>query len=398
MAKLSGLLTFHLSEPDLRAVVEAVRDTRADDVPAVSVEGPAALRPFLAASFGTAVGDGGAGRTVLVVTATDREAEDAGAAVADLLGTDAVAVLPSWETLPHERLSPRPDTVGRRLDIFRRLAVPEVAPRVVVAATRSLIQPIAPGLGRLDPVRLRVGDTHDFDALLVRLVELAYTRVEMVTARGEFAVRGGIVDIFPPTAEHPVRVEFWGDEVSELRSFSVADQRSVVPVEELLAPGCRELLLTEPVRERAAALARVHENNPQLRELLEHLAEGIPSEGMESLVPALVAGELELLTDLLPAGSVVLLADPERIRTRSADLVRTGQEFLEASWFAAGVHDLEERRHAVFATVNEYVWAGEAFANDAYRGALREIGDHRGVDFDRLVVEQRQMLAMQQRA
>ena len=125
--------------------------------------------------------------------------------------------------------------------------------------------------------------------------------------------------------------------MTELRYFAVADQRSVAPVEELLAPGCRELLLTEPVRERAAALARAHENNPQLRELLEHLAQGIPTEGMESLVPALVGGELELLTDLLPAGAPVLLADPERIRTRSADLVRTGQEFLEASWFTAGI-------------------------------------------------------------
>jgi transcription-repair coupling factor (superfamily II helicase) len=249
-------------------------------------------------------------------------------------------VLPSWETLPHERLSPRPDTVGRRLDLFRRLGRAGLdgtaAPRVIAAATRSLIQPIAPGLGRLDPVHLRVGDTHDFDELLVRLVELAYTRVEMVTARGEFAVRGGLVDVFPPTAEHPVRVEFWGDEVSELRSFAVADQRSVAPVDELHAPGCRELLLTEQVRHRAAALARAHENNAPLRELLEKLAEGIPTEGMESLVPALVGAELELLTDLLPAGALVVLADPERIRTRSADLVRTGQEFLEASWLAAG--------------------------------------------------------------
>ena len=151
---------------------------------------------------------------------------------------------------------------------------------------------------------LRVGDTHDFDGLLVRLVELAYTRVEMVTARGEFAVRGGIVDIFPPTAEHPVRVEFWGDEVSELRSFAVADQRSVAPVEVLHAPGCRELLLTVEVRDRAAALARTHENNPPLRELLERLAEGIPAEGMESLIPALVGdAELDLLTDLLPPGA-----------------------------------------------------------------------------------------------
>ena len=330
MAKLSGLLT--TSDPELGALTAASRDLRPAGVPALAVEGPSALRPFLAA----ALADGG--RTVLTVTATDREAEDLGGAVADLLGRDAVAVLPSWETLPHERLSPRPDTVGRRLSIFRSLADPATAPRLVVAAARSLIQPIAPGLGRLEPVTLRVGDTHDFDALLVRLVELAYTRVEMVTARGEFAVRGGIVDVFPPTAEHPVRVEFWGDEVSELRSFAVADQRSVVPVEVLHAPGCRELLLTVEVRDRAAALARIHENNPALRELLERLAEGIPAEGMESLIPVLVGGaELDLLTDLLPVGAPVLLADPERIRTRSADLVRTGQEFLEASWFTAGV-------------------------------------------------------------
>src|SRR5918993_1833047 len=333
VAKLSGLL--RTPDPELGALSAAVRGLPTGaGVPALAVEGPAALRPFLASALVEAAD---APRTVLAVTATDREAEDLGAAAADLLGPDSVAVLPSWETLPHERLSPRPDTVGRRLSIFRGLADPATAPRLVVAAARSLIQPIAPGLGRLEPVSLRVGDTHDFDDLLVRLVELAYTRVEMVTTRGEFAVRGGIVDVFPPTAEHPVRVEFWGDEVSELRSFAVADQRSVAPVDELHAPGCRELLLTTEVRSRAAVLARAHENNPPLRELLEHLAEGIPAEGMESLIPALVGAELELLTDLLPAGAPVLLADPERIRTRAADLVRTGQEFLEASWFAAGV-------------------------------------------------------------
>jgi len=224
VAKLAGVLRSALSDTDLADVAAVVRAARADAVPAVRVEGPAALRPFLAA--GCATDEDGAGRTVLAVTATDREAEDLAAAAADLIGPALVAVLPSWETLPHERLSPRPDTVGRRLDLFRRLAG-DTPPRVVVAAARSLIQPIAPGLGRLDPVHLRVGDGADFDAVLERLVELAYTRVEMVTARGEFAVRGGIVDVFPPTAEHPVRTEFWGDEVSELRSFSVADQRSV---------------------------------------------------------------------------------------------------------------------------------------------------------------------------
>ncbi len=392
MAQLSGLLRSALSQPGLAAVPDA--DLRATETPALRVEGPSALRPFLAAGLAQ-------GRTVLAVTATDREAEDLGAAASDLLGADAVAVLPSWETLPHERLSPRADTVGRRLSIFRRLGTDP--PRVLVTAARSLIQPIAPGLGALDPVALHTGDTADFEATLVRLVELAYTRVEMVTARGEFAVRGGIVDVFPPTAEHPVRAEFWGDEVSELRAFSVSDQRSTHEVAELVAPGCRELLLTAPVRERAAALARAHENNPPLRELLEHLAEGIPSEGMESLIPALASGELELLTDLLPAGAAVLVADPERVRTRSADLVSTGREFLEASWFAAGTggsapidvgasayRGLTEVLEHATATGHPVVTLSPLLSgrDDALAPAVHEVESYRG-DTDRALVDLR---------
>ncbi|MFP5068432.1 transcription-repair coupling factor [Pseudonocardia nantongensis] len=369
---MSGLLTSALSDAGLRAALDAARgvDPRTAETPAVRVEGPAALRPLLTAGLAgsPADGDDDTPGTVLAVTATDREAEDLAAAVSDLLGhgTDVgaaadtvadcanapVVVLPSWETLPHEKLSPRPDTVARRLTVFHRLASVATAPRVVVSAARSLIQPVAPGLGALEPVSLAVGTEYDFEALLERLVELAYTRAEMVTTRGEFAVRGGILDIFPPTAEHPVRVEFWGDEVAELRAFSVADQRSVGEVDRVLAPACRELLLTGPVRERAAALAAEQPetaglNRNPLREMLEKLAEGIPGEGMESLIPALVggvdadsadaaSGDMQQLTDLLPAGSRVLLADPERIRTRCADLVRTGQEFLEASWLASG--------------------------------------------------------------
>ena len=140
--------------------------------------------------------------------------------------------------------------------------------------------------------------------------------------------------MFAPTDEHPVRVEFWGDEVEEIRSFAVADQRTLDKVERLWAPPCRELLLTPTVRERAAALAREH---PQLAEVFEKLAEGIPVEGMESLAPVLGAGDLELLSDCMPAGTVVLLCDPERIRTRAHDLVRTSEEFREASWAAAAV-------------------------------------------------------------
>ncbi|HEX4250969.1 MAG TPA: transcription-repair coupling factor, partial [Pseudonocardia sp.] len=319
-----GLLTAALADPGLAGLLESI------DTSSLRIEGPHALRPLVAAALA-----GAATPTTLVVTATERESEDVAAALGELIGPASVTVLPSWETLPHERLSPRSDTVGRRVSLFHRLAHKDTGLRVVVAAVRSLIQPIAPGLGQLEPVALKVGDTHDFDDLLHRLVELAYLRVDMVTGRGEFAVRGGIVDIFPPTAVHPVRVELWGDEVTELRQFAVADQRTIGAVDRLDAPPCRELLLTEPVRARAAALAEEHAGNEALAELLSKLAEGIPQEGMESLIPVLCEGSLDLLTDLLPPAAHVLLIDPERIRTRARDLVRTGQEFLEASWLAA---------------------------------------------------------------
>lgn len=331
---LRGLLETMFRDSALRQVIEAADRSR------LVLEGPAAARSLAAAALAAEPGLGGAGRPVLLVTATGREAEEVSTALSDLLGPDGVEILPSWETLPHERLSPRADTVGRRLAVLRRLAHPEEHPRgsvrVLVTTVRSLIQPIAPGLGELSPVQLRPGEEHDFEEVVQRLAGLAYSRVDMVEKRGEFAVRGGIVDVFPPTEEHPLRVEFWGDEVTEIRSFAVADQRSLEGVSaELFAPACRELLITPDVQERARKLAEQHESDAHLSEMLDKIAGGAPAEGMEALIPALCAGEMQLLSDLVPSGTHVLLADPEKVRARAADLVRTGQEFLEASWMAA---------------------------------------------------------------
>ena len=196
---------------------------------------------------------------------------------------------------------------------------------------RSLLQPQVKGLGDLAPVLLHPGDTVDLDDLGRRLADAAYTRVDLVEKRGEYAVRGGIVDVFPPTEEHPLRVEFWGDDVEEIRTFAVADQRTLEKVERLWAPPCRELLLTDAVRRRAAELGEQH---PQLLELTDKIANGIAVEGMESLAPALV-DEMELLVDLMPKDTHVLVLDPERARSRAHDLVATSEEFLGASWAAA---------------------------------------------------------------
>lgn len=330
---LHGLLDAVVHDPALAEAVRAATDGHRMHLDLV---GPPAARALAVAALARS-----AGRPVLAVTATGREAEDLAAAVRSLMPAGAehhVAEYPSWETLPHERLSPRSDTVGRRLAVLRRLTHPAADDptagpvSVVVAPIRAVLQPQVKGLGELVPVALRNGQSADLGAVVDGLAAAAYARVELVEKRGEFAVRGGILDVFPPTEEHPLRVEFWGDEVEEIRYFKVADQRSLEVAEHgLWAPPCRELLLTDEVRERAAALAESH---PELGELLGKIAEGIAVDGMESLAPVLV-DEMELLIDVLPAGAMGVVCDPERVRTRAADLVATSQEFLAASWAAS---------------------------------------------------------------
>jgi transcription-repair coupling factor (superfamily II helicase) len=321
---LASLLDVVLGDPALRSVVESV-PARAD------LSAPDGMRPFVLGALAR-------GRKVVAVTATGREAEELEAALGSVMDPHRVALFPSWETLPHERLSPRADTVGRRLAVLRRLVHPSADDPatgpvdVVVAPVRSLLQPQVRGLGELEPVAVRQGESVDLDDLVRRLVDLSYARVELVEKRGELAVRGGILDVFPPTEEHPVRVELWGDEVEEVRFFKVADQRSLEVAEHgLWAPPCRELLLTDDVRRRAKALAEEH---PELAEMCVRIADGHPVEGMEALAPVLV-DDLVLLVDELPPDTVVVVCDPERVRTRAHDLVATSQEFLEASWATA---------------------------------------------------------------
>ncbi|MGZ8814360.1 MAG: transcription-repair coupling factor [Mycobacterium sp.] len=334
---IAGVVDLALRDPSLQQVASRAADKPAD----LALVGPASARVYVACALATA-------GPLLVVTATGREADDLTAELQGVFG-DAVALFPSWETLPHERLSPGVDTVGARMMLLRRLAQPDderLGPslRVVVTTTRSLLQPMAPDLADIEPVTLTIGGEAEFDDVIARLVDLAYTRVDMVGKRGEFAVRGGILDVFPPTAEHPVRVEFWGDEVSEMRMFSVADQRSIpeIDLEALIAVPCREVLLTEDVRDRAAALAAEHpvaDNtvSGSVPDMLAKLSEGIPVDGMEALLPLLRPTDLTTLTTHLPSGAPVLICDPEKVRTRAADLIKTGREFLEASWSTAAV-------------------------------------------------------------
>jgi transcription-repair coupling factor (superfamily II helicase) len=386
---IAGLVELALRAPTLQRLI----DLAADRPEELTLVGPASARLFVACALARQ-------GPLLVVSATGREAGDLSAELRGVFG-DAVALFPSWETLPHERLSPGVDTVGARLMLLRRLAHPQDARlgpplQVVVTAVRSLLQPMAPQLGLLEPLTLTIGDdtgaNGGFEGVIARLVELAYTRVDMVGRRGEFAVRGGILDIFAPTAEHPVRVEFWGDEVTEMRMFAVADQRSIpeISVDTLVAVACRELLLTDEVRARAAELAG-QQPQPErgvtggVGDMLARLAEGIPVDGMEALLPVLRPDDVALLTDQLADGTPVLVCDPEKVRTRAADLIKTGREFLEASWSVAAVGgdspiDVERLGGSGFRELDEVQIAGRQTGHPWW--TLSQLSDESAVELD----------------
>jgi transcription-repair coupling factor (superfamily II helicase) len=255
--------------------------------------------------------------------------------LAAYVGAEAVDVFPAWETLPFERVSPSVETMGRRLRTMWRLRDPARMPRILVAPIRALLQRLGPHMDEVDPVLIGKGDQVDHEALVGRLVAMGYRREYQVEHRGEVAVRGSIVDVFPSTAEVPVRIDLWGDEVDRLTEFSVGDQRSTDELGSVCLFACRELLPTPEVRRRAERLVA---QAPWARQQWERLVDGQTFDGMESWLPWLVAGDHTLI-DLVPPGAQILLVEPRRMRDRAAELLDEEAALastLAQTWGAGG--------------------------------------------------------------
>jgi len=286
---------------------------------------PASTYPFLIAQRAK-------DKPLLIVTSSSRGAEDLANDLRELHGY--VLEFPAWETLPHERLSPRSDTVARRLATLASLAMPNNENTIVVAPIRAVIHRFIADLASQPLQTLEIGSEVDLTTLITHLTELAYTHTDLVEKRGEFAVRGGIIDLFLPLSEHPVRIDFFGDEIEEMSFFDVSSQRTTSPVVgKLSVLPCRELLLTQAIRERAEV---AKEKYPAALEILDRIAQGITTEGMESLIPILIE-ETETILQRMPTGTEVIFIDDERIRMRTIDLLATNQEFFEAAWSHAAL-------------------------------------------------------------
>ena len=258
-------------------------------------------------------------RPLLAVLASERDAEDL---VGDTsLFTDRVLLLPAWETLPFEHISPNVTTMAQRARARHALGATEPG-MIVVASIRAATQRVSPS--SVEPTTVSVGDEVDFDGLIESLAAAGYHRTDRVEARGEFAVRGGLIDVYPADSDHPVRAEFWGDEVEEIRTFAVATQRSTGEIGHFEAFPAREFRSGGLVGARAGELSGTE---PWAMATWDRLAAGLTFQGMESWLPWL-APDVSAIDEA--ARSAVVVFDPAAAAARSAELVKEEVELAEA--------------------------------------------------------------------
>ena len=279
---------------------------------------PAAVHGFLAATSNT---------PLLIITTSTRHAEELSQEIGSWIGKDLVVNFPAWETLPHERLSPKADTVTARFKALNKISDQKV--RVIVCSVRALLQPIISNDLNTSIIKIQQGLNLQMQELMNQLIRFGFSRSDLVERRGDFAVRGGILDIFPADQDHPIRIDFFGDEIEELSYFSISDQRSLekIKVEVSIYP-CREMLIDEKLKQKARTLGK---DFPEIKDLTEKICEGILFEGMESLAAGLV-DEFKSITDYLSPSTQIWLIDEPRIKSRAIDLLQTNNEFLQAAW------------------------------------------------------------------
>jgi transcription-repair coupling factor (superfamily II helicase) len=330
----------HLESGPLAGVAAELVDDPAVEAALGALGEPVAVPDATRALYTAALARRSARRPILLAVPTGLDADRVAHDLEQILGAGSVERFPAWETLPFERVSPNVETMGCRLRVMWRLRTGgEALPQVVVAPVRALVQRLGPHVEDVEPVTARPGQRIDRDELVARLVADGYRREYQVEARGEVAVRGSIVDVWPSTADHPVRIDLWGDEVDRLSEFSVADQRSTGDLAHTEIFPARELLVTPEVRARAERLLG---EQPWGAEQWERFAQGATFDGMESWLPFLCDGE-RLLSDLLPRDSFVLLAEPRRLRDRAQELLDEEESLasvLAPTWGAVAGSDV----------------------------------------------------------
>ena len=262
--------------------------------------------------------------SLVVVTATSSDATQLLDGVRALWGHDSdVALWPAWDTHPLERVSPDASVMAERTAL--RWAIEHgTGPRIVIAPIRAFAQILSPEVP-LAPLVVARGGSYDRDALLHALVALGYRREQLVEHRAEFAVRGSIVDLWPPDSAEPLRLDFFGDELERLTVFDIANQRSTQDRSSATVTAAREWIPGEASRQRAREFM---ETAPWARAALDRIVQGQLFDGMEGWMP-LFTPERRTLADLVE-GASLLVIEPDRVAGRLADLLEEENELAQA--------------------------------------------------------------------
>lgn len=262
---------------------------------------------------------------LLVVLPRSRDAESFARDLEDWLPSERIRLFPAWEVLPGESLSPTLETMGRRIETVRAIAG-ESPPLVVVASVRAFLQNISTSIS--PEIHLHPGAELPVDELAESLIALGYDRNYLVERPGDFSIRGGILDVFPPGRSLPIRADFFGDELTDLNEFSVSSQRSGEPVASASILACRELRLDETVKARAAKLVEDYGPEPPTDRIsdLSRIAEGIAFAGMETYL-ALLSDVLSPISAHLPGSASIVVCDPKQCRDRAKEFLAQAAEW-----------------------------------------------------------------------
>jgi len=336
------------------------RDLEQGELPAPLGLMRSARAPVLAALARDLYREGS--RSLLVVTGTTGRAQKLSQALQDWLGEPAsILRFPEPLTLFYDRAPWTEEIIIGRLRVLaalhdRREALGEERPLIVVASARAVMQRTLP----LHQYRLSVREVAkdqllDLERTLRRWAGLGYEPVSVVEAEGQFSHRGGIIDVFPPSDELPVRIELWGNQVDSIRRFDPATQRSRERVERVTITPAREALPRHGGRaaERLAALLERDLPEDVREELEEHyqgLAEAAPFPGLEFYLPYFYSHPATLL-DYLPADGLLMVDDGWELADTWAELEEEALD-LKASVEAMGL--LPEGYPLPYATWDEW--------------------------------------------
>ena len=250
----------------------------------------------------------------LCVLPSDKQAETFAADLRFFIGPDLaprVRYYPAWDVSVADGLSPNSEVVAAQIEGLYDLL--SVGTPILVTSTPALLQGLLPQEEFITATfRLCIGDELPLSDFVDYCLQWGYRRVPLVEEKGEISVRGGIVDLFPPLARHPLRVEFLGDSIETMRSFDPASQRSLDACEESMVLPMRFFSvarLQAAWRTIEEALDAGDIPHREQQRIIENLKSGLPFPGVEFFLPYLYP-DLEHLEEYLPRGTVVWVLDP----------------------------------------------------------------------------------------